>query len=120
MTLKLQTEWLKRISLRKEADRLRSEADHLEEEAEKINVEADKFKNFVKGESLLASADLLRASADIIRAEADSFRAEGDKEWLESVLANYGNIKVVWSWKTVNGECWLENGDSYGEDNEEA
>ena len=60
----------------------------------------------------------LRAEGDKLRAEGAKLRAEGNKLWAEAIIAAYGNITLSWSWETDHGECTLENGDHYCDDQE--
>lgn len=91
MTIKLQLHaaWSKRAKLRVESDKLWAEGDKLWAEGAKLWVESDKL------------------------------RAESDKLWAEAIIEMYGNIRISWSRDTPNGECTLENGDIYDENQEE-
>jgi hypothetical protein len=71
-----------------------------------------------EGDKLRAEGDKLRAEGAKLWAEGDKLRAEGDKLWAEAILEVYGNIALEWSWDTYYGECTLENGDRYCDDQE--
>ena len=86
MKLKLHAAWSQRLKLRAEGDKLRAEGDKLWAEGDKL------------------------------RAEGDKLMAEGDKLWAEAIIEAYGNIILSWTWESDHGECTLENGDRYAED----
>ena len=97
MKLKLHTAWSRRLKLMAEGSKLRDE-----------------------GSKLWAERSKLRDEGDKLWAEGSKLRDEGDKLWAEAIITTYGNINLSWSWDTPHGECTLENGDRYCEDQGEA
>ena len=93
MKLKLHAAWSQRLKLRAEGDKLQAE-----------------------GNKLWAEGDKLQAEGNKLWAEGDKLQAEGDKLWADAILAAYGNITLSWTRETEHGECTLENGDRYAED----
>ena len=99
MKLKLHAAWSARLKLWGEGDKLWAEGGKLRAEGGKLRAKGDK----------------LRAKGNKLWAEGDKLRAEGDKLWAEAILAAYGNVKLHWAWRTEHGECTLENGETYSE-----
>ena len=93
MNLKLHAAWSQRLKLMAESDKLRAEGSKLRAEGSKLWAEGNK-----------------------LMAESNKLRAEGNKLWAEAILAAYGNVTLSWTWQTEHGECTLENGDRYAED----
>ena len=75
-----------------------------------------RLKLWGEGDKLWAEGGKLRAEGGKLRAKGDKLRAEGNKLWAEAILAAYGNITLSWTRETEHGECTLENGDRYAED----
>ena len=96
MKLKLHAAWSQRLKLRGEGAQL-----------------------WAEGNKLRAEGNKLRAEGAQLWAEGDQLRAESDKLWADAILAAYGNITLSWTWETEHGECTLENGDRYAEDQSE-
>ena len=93
MKLKLHAAWSQRLKLWSEGNKL-----------------------WAEGNKLWAEGSKLRAEGDKLWAEGNKLRAEGNKLWAEAIIEAYGNIILSWTWGSDHGECTLENGDRYAED----